>query len=127
MIGRCSKTQTVSWDQETKLWDGISYDINFFQDFSELFLEGRAIADISVSEIIQAIPFPPDEVSEYPAASYPSAEDYRKSQELWESVKKYEEEERKREKKWRREHPRPKSQKEIERNLDRIIKDLMRE
>ena len=126
MIGRSSKMQTVSLDQEIKLWDGIPYDINFFQDFSALSLEGVQLSSISVSAIIEAIPLLSDEVLEYPVTAYPSGERHRTSTELWESVEKYEKDERKREKKWEKQHPRPKNIKEAERNFDCVVDKLMR-
>ena len=61
---------------------------NFFQDFPRLPLKGRPVLDNPVSVIIEAIVS--DEVSEYSSARHPSREDYRRSQEFWELVEKFE-------------------------------------
>ena len=54
MIGRCNKMQTLSLGQEVSLWDGICYDIDFFQDFS-LYLMGQRLTDRTVANLIETI------------------------------------------------------------------------
>lgn len=125
VIGLCNKMQTTSWDQEISLLDGVPYDINFFRDFSQLYLDGLRIVDIPVLAIIQAIDIQPDRISENSAMSDPSGEGHRESQKFCEWFEKYEKDERKREKKWKKRHPKPKSQKEAERYLEYLVDNIM--
>ena len=55
MIGLCATTQIISWDQETKLWDGVPFDINFSQDFSVACIDGRALTGIPMDEVFRAL------------------------------------------------------------------------
>ena len=55
VIGLCATTQIISWDQETKLWDGVPFDINFSQDFSVACIDGRALTGIPMDEVFRAL------------------------------------------------------------------------
>lgn len=125
VIGLCNKMQTTSWDQEISLLDGVPYDINFSQDFSQLYLDELRITDIPVSAIIQAIVTQPDGISENSVASDLSGKEYRESREFYEWLEKYEKDERRREKKWRKKHPKPKSQKEAVRYFEYLVDNIM--
>ena len=125
VIGRCVNTQTVSLDMEIELWDGIPYDINFFQDFSRLCLNGMWVTDIPVPEIIQAIAARSDDVSERPAANCPSWKERQRSQEFCEEVDWIIKKMMKKEEKQSRKHHKGKSIKEAERDFERILERLI--
>lgn len=55
VIGRCSKMQALSWDQEVSLCDGIYYDIDFSQTFQSMYVEGLLITDVSVANLTEVI------------------------------------------------------------------------
>lgn len=55
MIGACAQTPTISWEEESKLLDGVPYSIDFRQDFSTWSIDGCIITDIPVSALLDAI------------------------------------------------------------------------
>lgn len=123
MIGACVKMQTISLEDEIKLIDGIPYDIDFFQDFSNVYQTGRSIEDIPVEEIIDTlINFQNDAVVTY----IPTAEDYRKSEMFWEDFEEYCEKERRDIKKWKKRKGKPKSIKEAEKIFNDIVEGLLK-
>ena len=123
MIGACVKMQTISLEDEIKLIDGIPYDIDFFQDFSNMYQTGRSIEDIPVEEIIDTlINFQNDAVVTY----IPTAEDYRKSEMFWEDFDEYCEIERKEMRKWKKRKGKPKDIKEAEKNFNDIVDRLLK-
>lgn len=129
MIGRCSKMQTLFLDQEVNLMGGIPYDIDFFQDFSKLCLDRLRITTIPATTLIEAIYIPPSKAAILPAGNIPQETDepssYMRSRMFWQEFEEYEKENRRREKKWRKKHPKPKNQKEAEENYDRIVAEIM--
>lgn len=92
--------QTISWEDEIKLMDGVVYDIDFFQDFSSVWIHEHPIKDFSVSDLIKLID---NHKNLFTTEHYtPTAEDYRRSQELWEQFDEYEQETKRREAKWKK-------------------------
>ena len=57
VIGQCDTMQTITWDEELNLLDGIPYDINFFQDFSNMYVEGLLLTGVLVTNLIEAIDY----------------------------------------------------------------------
>ena len=115
--------QTISLEEEFCLIDGIPYDINFFQDFSNVYQTGRSIEDIPIEEIIDTlITFQNDAAVTY----IPTAEDYRKSEMLWEEFDEYCEKERREIRKWEKRKGKPKSIKEAEKNFNDIVDKLLK-
>lgn len=47
MIGACAKTQTLSLDEEIRLTEGVPYNLDLFQNFSGIKLNGQTFEDIS--------------------------------------------------------------------------------
>lgn len=123
MIGLCATTQIISWDQETKLWDGVPFDIDFSRDFSVVRIDGHAITDIPMGEMSGAILNPPSTPA-LPPVWLPSFEEQERSRRFWADIEKQEKKERKRKLKWKRKHPKPSSLEEAEKNFDRILNDL---
>ena len=112
--------QTVSWEDEIKLCDGIPYDIDFAQDFSTIYLDGQLLADMPFTSIIEATSNHQtvDEIFDARNHVPCTAESYRRSRELWEQVDKFTKDERKREIKW--EKNRKKRQRDYERLQEEI-------
>lgn len=95
--------QTTSLEEAIKLIDGVPYNIDFFQNFSTVRIDGRPIENVPVDEIIESILNPESETIAYAAYdNTPSWESYQRDQEFWEAVDKFEKKERKREKKWKK-------------------------
>lgn len=123
MIGACVKTQTISLEDEIRMIDGIPYDIDFFQDFSNVYQTGRSIEDIPVEEIIGTL----INFQNNAAVTYiPTAEEYRKSEIFWENFDHYCEKERREIRKWKKRKGKPKSIKEAEKNFNDIVDGLLK-
>ena len=71
MIGACAQTPTISWEEESRLLDGVPYLIDFFQDFSTWSIDGHIITDIPVSALLDAIVISPREDAAYITHSLP--------------------------------------------------------
>lgn len=85
------------------MMDGVPYDIDFFQDFSALRIDGCPIKNIPAGGIIESILNPKSETVICTAYDdTPSRESYERRQRLWETMEKYSKEEKKREKKWKK-------------------------
>ena len=123
VIGACVKMQTISLEDEIKLIDGIPYDIDFFQNFSNVYQTGHPIEDIPVEEIIDTLINSPNNEAD---AYIPTAEDYRKSEMLWEEFDEYCEKERREIRKWEKRKGKPKSIKEAEKNFNDIVDGLLK-
>lgn len=123
VIGLCASTQIISWDQETKLWDGVPFDINFSQDFSVACIDGRALTGIPMDEVFRALLNPLSAPALSPVLPL-SFEEQERSRMFWADIEKQEKKERKRKLKWKRKHPKPSSPEEAEENFDRILNDL---
>ena len=104
IMGACIKTQTILWDDEIKLIDGLPYNINFYQDFSTMRLNGHLVIDMPVSSIIEFINSPNTKFSLYdvcnPATH--SAKAYQCSQEFRETFNKFNKKEKKLARKWKK-------------------------
>ena len=55
MIGACARTQTLSLEEEFRLIEGVPYDLDIFQNFSGLYLNGNTIQDISTSYLCKLL------------------------------------------------------------------------
>ena len=55
VIGACDNMQTISWEAENKLIDGIPYDIDLSQDSPNICLVGFPIKEIPTKDIVKAI------------------------------------------------------------------------
>lgn len=103
VIGACVKMQTASLEEAIKLIDGVPYNIDFFQNFSTVCIDGRPIENIPVGEIIESILNSESETITYAAYdNTPSWESYQREQDFWEAVDKFEKKERKRDRKWKK-------------------------
>lgn len=95
--------QTASLEEAIKLIDGVPYNIDFFQNFSTVCIDGRPIENIPVGEIIESILSSESETITYAAYdNTPSWESYQREQDFWEAVDKFEKKERKRDRKWKK-------------------------
>lgn len=99
VIGRCAKMQTLSWEDELQLLDGVPYNIDFSRGMSIEVPEGTMLRDVPVSSIVGAILNPP-EVPALPArrVSVSSTID-------WDELDRQEKKKEKRAKKWKQKHP----------------------
>ena len=55
VIGACARTQTLSLEEEFRLIEGVPYELDIFQNFSGLYLNGNAIQDISTSDLCKLL------------------------------------------------------------------------
>lgn len=96
--------QTISWDDEIKLIDEIPYNIDFYQDFSAIYLNEHLIIDMSVASIIEFINKPKTDVGIDYAHSPTtlSATSYHSSQEFKKALNKFSKKEKKAEEKWKK-------------------------
>lgn len=60
MIGACGRMQTISWEEESELFEGVPYDIDLSQDSPGIYLEGIPIKDIPTKNIVKSINFKMD-------------------------------------------------------------------
>lgn len=122
MIGRCNKMQTLSLGQEVSLWDGICYDIDFFQDFS-LYSMGQRLTDRTVVNLIELIETLLSETASPSAGYFPQEDndqyDEKSIRNVWELADKKVRKEIKQKKKHRKIKP-----KDAWDNYARIIEDL---
>lgn len=118
IIGACVSMQKISLEEEFKLIDGILYDIDFTQDFSEIYWNGNLLSDISIPDIIDTVVHPKETLC------YDSyiGEDRRNIQEFWAYIDKVRKMERRKEEKWKKK--RAKNQKEALRNFERALTRL---
>ena len=127
MIGRYNKMQTLSLDQEVSLWDGICYDIDFFQDFS-LYLMGQRLTDRTVVNLIELIETLLSETASPSAGYFPQKDNGQYGDESspidWDLIYKTKRKERKQEKKWKKTHGKIKA-KDANHNFDLICEDLL--
>lgn len=121
VIGRCVKTQTISLAECFNLIDGVPYDINFFQDFSNARFNGRVLTDYTMHEFLMDF-LNPLSVSVPPPSPYPSFKGQEYMRQLCADIEKQEKKERKRAKKWRKKRPKPKNGKEAWRNFKHAVK-----
>lgn len=92
--------QTISWEDEIKLMDSVVYDIDFFQDFSSVWIHEHPIKDFSVSDLIKLID---NHKNLFTTENHtPTVENYRKSQEFWAYVDKCEQKWKREEEKWKK-------------------------
>lgn len=99
VIGQYATMQTLSWEDELRLLDGVPYDIDFSRGASIEIPAGTTFRDIPVSNIIDAILSPP-EVPALPVSTVSTCPLLD-----WDKVYRQMEKEKKREKKWRKKHP----------------------
>ncbi len=125
VIGRCTKMQTVSLEEEIKLMDGILYDINFCQDILNVCVNRRSIEEAPASEIIGAILKSFTDVSTADDDIIPT-NSYQQSQEFWRAIDKQIRKEQKMERKWKKRKGHPKSAREAEENFECIVENLLR-
>ena len=112
-------------EEETKLIDGLPYDIDLNQNFSFYSLDGHPIEEVSVHTLLKFITNVEnaDTMPPYADCSTPSAEDYQRTQELWECLYNDSKKRRKLEKKWK--NKRPKTIKEAEKNFNLALEKIM--
>lgn len=103
---------------------GIVYDIDFYLDFSSTLIDETPIGCIPITDIIEAIIYPRE--TDCTTQTIPTREELRKSHDLWKEVEKIVQKEHRREKKWERKHPRPKTNKEAYENFEWAVGELMR-
>ena len=77
VIGLCSKMQTLSLEQEDRLCDGICYDIDFFQNFQSMYVEGLLITDVPVARLIKVIDYLTNKTVSPSAGYFPQKENDR--------------------------------------------------
>ena len=82
MIGRCSKMQMLSWDQEIGLCDGIPYDIDFLQDFSRMSVHGFLLTNASAADLIKAIDYLAGKTASPSAGYFPQKDNGRYDEEM---------------------------------------------
>lgn len=117
--------QTWSWDEIIELTDGAAFDIDFFQDFSNLSWQGCPVKKIPIQALIIAIIKLEKEKTTYPVEKHiSSAEERERSQEFWTEIDEYQRKERKLEKKYNKSRDKPKNIKEAVRNFNTIVKEL---
>ena len=128
MIGRCEKMQKLTWDKVIRRCDGVPYDINFDQDFSSLYVVvvERPITEIPVTALIETARLLLDQASDLSKIDDPYYRQRRPSMSVIERAEQQRRNELKREKKWRKKYPKPKSPKEAFRNFQKDVDDLMR-
>lgn len=105
--------QTISWEDEFRLMDGIPYDLDFFQDFQSMFgnEEPALIVDAKIAK--------------KSVDAYVSSEARQYTLELFEQADKYVKQERKREEKWERKQKRDgRSKKEKMRDAMRYLDSI---
>ena len=96
--------QSISLDEEIELIEGIPYDIDFYQDFSAVCLNGQPISDMTVASIIEFLDNPKSAVQKFhdnSCVGY-SAEEYRQNQEFCEWFAEYEKDKEKEKAKWKK-------------------------
>ena len=124
MIGECVKMQTTSWEDEMELLKGISYEINFFRDFSSVCLDGTPVERISISSLIESIVnFHNADADWFADSTGDYGQSQIQSQKFWKSAQKQSEKERRKEEKWKNRY-RP-GKREAERNFDKIWNSMM--
>lgn len=125
MIGRYNKMQTISWDQEVSLCEGISYAIDFFQDFSTLLVDGLVLENAPVNTLLDAIITTPNK---HPGDDFQQKNEdwykFKRDHSIFDEFEAAEKKEKKRAKKWRKKHPKPKNQKEAWRRFKWALEDL---
>ncbi len=89
--------QTISWEDEINLIDGIPYNIDFYQDFSTIYLNEELLIKMSIASIIEFInnhktEIEVSDVHKPIAFSYNS---YHESLEFWKIVDKFTKKEKK--------------------------------
>ena len=84
--------QTISLDEEIKLIDGVVFDINFFQDFSQA----------KIDEIVAEVKKPDEDYDRNDINYICSTRNYQDSKVFWENFERQYKKEKKREKKWRK-------------------------
>jgi hypothetical protein len=94
--------QTISLGEEIELIDGIPYDIDFYQDFSDICLNRQQITDMPVAAIIEFLNNNGVKTFDCNVPMGYMGEEYESSRVFWEALDKYEKEERKRKKKWKK-------------------------
>ena len=82
VIGLCSKMQTLSLEQEDRLCDGICYDIDFFQNFQSMYVEGLLITDVPVANLTEAIDYLTSETASPSAGYFPQKDNGRYDEEM---------------------------------------------
>ena len=120
VIGRCAKMQTLSWEEELSLLDGVPYDIDFSREHLFKIWDGETLRDMPAADIIQAILGPP----EVPALQVSMAQSYSIPDSDWmrREIKKIMKDERKAQKRWKtREKISPE---EAYENFKEVLKDL---
>ena len=57
VIGAYNRMQTIPWEEENRLFDGVPYDIDLSQDSPDLYLNGIPIKDIPTKNMVKFINF----------------------------------------------------------------------
>lgn len=57
MIGAYGKMQTIPWEEENRLFDGVPYDIDLSQDSPDIYLNEIPIKDLPTKDIVESINF----------------------------------------------------------------------
>ena len=106
--------QRVSWEEETRLINGTCFDIDFSRDFSTIFLDGIAIENIPVCEIVKyLIPQDRDGACDDNRNVF-SSEDYWQKERIFKAADKFAKEEEKM-RKWEEDRNRNNNKKRVKR------------
>ena len=100
VIGACVRLQTITWDDEMKLMDGVPYDIDFKRDLTDVTCDGIPIQSIPIGQLMEPPAPQKREQVDGNGGYIPS--------DLFEQIDKQLKKERKREEKWRRKRKRDK-------------------
>ena len=124
VIGSCRRMQTLSLEDEFRRMEGISYDIDFYQDFSTVTLE-NIDNRMCISEIVEEI-MNPKVIDVRQESDTLCLITRQQNEDFWSLVDKEEKKEAKREKRWKKHHKKI-STKQAEKNFMRVYKELMGE
>lgn len=122
--------QRVSWEEETRLINGICFDIDFSLDFSSIFLDDIAIKNIPVCEIVKFLILPDRDEAYADNRNVSSSDDYWRREEIFKAADKAAKKEEKM-RKWEEDRNRnnkknKKRVKRAEQKLDAVLWELSR-
>lgn len=116
VIGRCVETQTLSLEDELRLFDSVPYDIDFSREHPFKIWAGETLRDMPAADVMVAILSLP-KVPALPAGTAQNCSEID-----WDAIDKEMKKERKREKKWVKNHEKVSTQEAIK-NFDNLMKE----